>query len=510
MASSDSKVVVKDGFAKKSLHSGAISIVAQGANTCVQIGTTICLARLLLPDDFGLVAMVSALTGFANVFMDLGTRDAAVQKTHLTNIELSALFWLTVGMGASLTLATFLGASFIADFYHEPKLEGIAQVWGLAFILTALSCQHAALLRRELEFKKIAFIEITGNVVGAGGAIAIALYGGGYWALVWRPVITAFFTMGLVWCNCRWLPGMPSLSKSVRETLKFGLHITGFTITDYVARAVDRVGLGYLHGAKELGYYQNASMVHENGINVLAHPLHSVAVATLSKLRHSLEELKRSWSVALSSLAFFAMPAFIILAVIGPDLVVLLLGEKWIQSGVLLIAFALRGPAQVVERTLGWLHVAAGRADRWMRWGVYSCVIQVVAILCGLPFGAMGVAISYTICMYLLFVPAIVYAGRPLGIGFPHLAEAITPQFIGALCTALVGFGLRTYLLDSSRTERIALLTMVCAISYLLITVGVFRVTKPIQVAARLLMDFLPARISRLLGARSVGESTRH
>ena len=495
----------QDRLSSKSLRSGAISIVAQGINTCVQIGTTICLARLLLPDDFGLVAMVAALTGFANVFMDLGTRDAAVQKTHLTYVELSALFWLTVGIGGTLTLATALSASLIADFYHESRLKGIAQIWGLAFVLTALSCQHAALLRRDLEFKKVSLIETAGNVIGAGGAITIALYGGGYWALVWRPVLTAFFTLILIWFNCRWVPGIPSLSESVKETVKFGLHITGFTITDYVARAADRVGLGYLTGARELGYYQNASTIHENAITVLAHPLHSVAVATLSKLRDNLEELKRSWSVAISSLAFFAMPAFIVLAVIGPDLVVVLLGEKWLQTGVLLTAFALRGPAQVVERTLGWLHVAAARADRWMRWGIFSCGIQILAILCGLPFGAIGVAASYTIGMYLLFIPAIVYAGHPLGIGFSHLARAVTAPFIGSLCAALVGFGIRAYLPEDSRIERIAILLLVCVLSYLAVTVGIFKVTKPIRVATRLVKDFLPARISRLFDGRPWG-----
>lgn len=485
----------KDDFARRSLRSGAISIIAQAVNTGVQIVTTIWLARLLMPEDFGLVAMVSALTGFANVFMDLGTRDAAVQKSHLTHDDLSALFWLTVGMGGSFTIFTVLGSPLIAELFHESQLASIAKIWGLAFVLTALSCQHAALLRRELMFRKIALIEIAANVVGAGGAIGIALSGGGYWALVWRPVLTAFFTLVLVWSNCRWIPGLPAYSHSVKETIKFGLHITGFTITDYVARAADRVGLGYLAGAKDLGYYQNASTVHDNAVTVLAHPLHSVAVATLSKLRGNLDELRASWATALSSLAFFGMPAFAILAVIGPDLLVVLLGEKWAPAGVILIAFALRGPAQLIERTLGWLHVAAGRADRWARWGVFSCIVQVVAILCGLPFGAMGVATSFTICMYLLFVPAILYAGKPVGIKVSHLWSAIAPQLFGSLVTAGVGLASRfSYLADLSRFERMSILILECAAVYLFVTVICFKVTKPLEVARKLASGFAPLR----------------
>jgi polysaccharide transporter, PST family len=491
----------KSEFSKNSLHSGAISILAQATNTAVQIGTTICLARLLVPEDFGLVAMVSALTGFANVLMDLGTRDAAVQRPQITQDELSTLFWLTTGLGALFTGVILGAAPLIGAFYQEERLVRIAQFWGLTFVITALSCQHGALLRRKLMFQKVALIEVAANVLGAVTAIGMALSGSGYWALVLRPLVTACVMLILIWSNCRWIPGFPVISKGVKETVKFGLNITGFTTTDYLAKAADRVGLGYSVGARELGLYHNALTVYENALTVVTLPLHSVAVATLSKLRDNVEELRRAWATALSSLTFFATLAFVILAVIGQDLIVLLLGNKWVGASTLLVIFALRGPAQVIERTLGWLHVAAGRPDRWMRWGIASCIVQVVAILCGLPFGAMGVAISYGICTYILFVPAIVYAGQPFQIGVRELMPAIGPPLIGALVAEAAGFTLRIYYLsDSPPFQRMAALVVVCVIGYMMITIGIFRMTKPISVAKRLLQDFLPSGLSRMLG----------
>lgn len=491
----------KSEFSKKSLHSGAISIVAQATNTAVQIGTTICLARLLIPEDFGLVAMVSALTGFANVLMDLGTRDAAVQRSQITQEELSTLFWLTTGLGALFTGVVLGAAPLIGEFYQEERLVSIAQFWGLTFVITALSCQHAALLRRKLMFQKVALIEVAANVLGAAAAIGMALSGSGYWALVLRPLVTACVMLILIWSNCHWIPGWPVFTKGVKETVKFGLNITGFTTTDYLAKAADRVGLGYTVGARELGLYHNASTVYENALTVVTLPLHSVAVATLSKLRDNVEELRRAWATALSSLTFFATLAFVILAVIGQDLIVLLLGNKWVGASTLLVIFALRGPAQVIERTLGWLHVAAGRPDRWMRWGIISCIVQVAAVLCGLPFGAMGVAISYGLCTYILFMPAIVYAGQPLQIGVLDLMRAVGPPLIGALVADAVGFTLRMYYLsDSPPFQRMAALIVACVIAYTLITVGVFGMTKPIEVAKRLLREFLPSGLSRMLG----------
>lgn len=490
-------------FSKNSLHGGAISILAQALNAAVQIGTIICLARLLVPEDYGLVAMVSAVIGVANVVIDLGTGDAVVQRHEISQEELSALFWLTTGLSILFMTLVLVAAPLIGEFYQENRLVRIAQFSGLTFVFYALSCQHTALLRRNLMFQKVALIGVAANVLGAAVAIAIALSGGGYWALVFRPIITTCAISVLTWSNCRWIPGLPGFSRGVKEIVKFGLNIIGCTTADYVAKAGDRVALGYTVGAVELGFYQTAANFYDNALAVVAFPLHTVAAATLSRLKDNLDELRKAWSTALSSLVFFAMPAFVALALISSDLIVLMLGQKWAGASAILAVYALRGPAHIIERTLGWLHVPAGRADRWMRWGVLSCAVQVVAILCGLPFGTMGVAISLAVSMYILFVPAIVYAGQPLQIGLWHLMRAIGPPLIGSLAAAAAGFALRMYYLsDFSPFHRMAILVVTCGIAYILVTVGVFRMTKPLVVARRLLLDFLPGGLSSVLGLK--------
>ncbi|HXF52624.1 MAG TPA: lipopolysaccharide biosynthesis protein [Hyphomicrobiaceae bacterium] len=482
---------------RESVRSGVVFFAARILNMFVQVGTTILLARLLSPRDYGLVAMVFALVGFAPHLIDLGTTDATVQRKQITQVGISGLFWLKVAIAATLTLLLAGSGGFIADFYGEPELTQIAVVASLMFIVSALSAQHFALMRRAMQFRRMAVIEIASNVISSLAAIVMALAGWGYWALVAKPVLASLVgTLG-AWISCPWLPSRPRYTREARELVTFGVGVTGFTVTDYAAQSADRIALGYLYGAGQLGYFQNALLLYNNLLSLFGQ-LHDVAVASLSKLRNDLDELKRSWAAALSSLTFFTMLAFAGLAVTGQDVIVMLLGEKWEPTGPLLCIFAVRGIVHVVERTLGWLHVAAGRSDRWTRWGLLSAVVQLAAVFAGLPFGPTGVAVAHTIATFCLFVPALAYAGQPLGIGARDVVRAVGPQTTAALLTVVVGLAVQRLFLDEvSQLARFLLSVPVCIAIYLAVVVGIFKVTRPIRLAFSLLRDFSPARLRR-------------
>jgi PST family polysaccharide transporter len=480
---------------KSSLRGGLFSIGSRLGNVVVQVTSTVWVYRILSVGDVGLVGMVASLTAFAPVLMDLGTRDAAVQKEKITEEEVSALFWLTVGIGLLISICVAVGSPFIAAFYKKPELINIALVSAIAFVISAASCQHTALLRRAMMFRQIAMIELGANFVGSIVSVAMAMAGMGYWSLVVKPIIQAVVMLaGALW-YCRWIPGIPRLTEGVREMLRFGLNVTGFTMVDYVSKNADQVAVGKHDGAEELGAYRKAFFVYDNALSLLSVSLHTVAVASLSKLRDNLPELRRAWAVALSTLAFYGMVTFAILAVNGEDIVVLLVGEKWLFAGILLNIVALRGIPHCVERTLGWLHVPAGRADRWARWGCIGTAAHLLALPFGIPFGAVGVAIAYTLTMYFLFVPAIAYAGQPLGIGAKDVLRAVGPQLVGALATALFGFEfLLVFCEDIPRLLRVPLLSAICLLMYFVIVAWLFKVRKPLDVVKKIFREFGPAR----------------
>jgi O-antigen/teichoic acid export membrane protein len=255
---------------------------------------------------------------------------------------------------------------------------------------------------------------------------------------------------------------------------------------------VDRIGLGLFYRPDEVGYYQNAITLYDNSIFSALFQVHTVGSTALSKLQSNPAALRQKYEAALCAVAFFVMPTAAILSVTGQDVTVMLLGEKWRAAGLLLSIIALRGIFQAIEASQGWLHLSIGRADRWRNWGIVSLVVQLVAVLGGLPFGATGVAVAVVIASVLIALPSISYAGRPIDVGTALVIRAVGPQLIGAISTAAAGWWLQTTTLaDYSSFVRICLSSSFCISIYLIIVVGLFRLTEPIKVAGAVVRDQL-------------------
>jgi PST family polysaccharide transporter len=477
------------------LRGGVVSVAMQYGNGALQIAAAIILARLLAPEDFGLVAIVTVLTSFAPAVIDFGLGDATAQRSKITPSQVSSLFWLGTAIGLATAVVVAASSPLIATIYREPRLGPIALCTAISFVLWGASNQHLALLRRTMRFGTIVRIQVSSTLVGVVVAIVMALCGYGYWALVLRPVTSALWLAFGAWLLCRWRPGLPVFDAEVKSMVRFGLHVVGFSVTYTLARAVDRIGLSLFYRPDVVGYYQNATTLYENSIFSVLIQLHTVGSASLSKLQSNPAALRKKYEAALSALAFFMMPMAAILSVTAEDITVLLLGEKWRAAGSLLSIIALRGIFQVVEGSQGWVHLSIGRADRWQKWGIVSLGVQVAALLGGLPFGATGVAAASVIASLLIAVPSIVYAGRPIGIGAAVVMRAVSPQLIGAISILAAGWCLQmTILAGFSGLIRILLSGASCTCLYLAMVVGLFRLTEPVRVAGSILQDLLRRR----------------
>ncbi|HEX4139435.1 MAG TPA: oligosaccharide flippase family protein, partial [Candidatus Methylacidiphilales bacterium] len=224
----------------QALRGGAISVTMQYGNAVLQIVSAIVLARLLTPEDFGLVAIVMILTSFAPSLIDFGLADAAVQRIKITRGQVSSLFWLSVGIGLAIAVTLAACGALIAWMFREPRLEAIAVYASPTFILCGLSTQHLALLRRKMQFAAISKVVILGSLAGFTAALVAAVCGYGYWALVVRPIANALIVAIGAWYVCSWRPGLPVFDHEVTSMVRFGWHVVSFLFLTCIARVLDR------------------------------------------------------------------------------------------------------------------------------------------------------------------------------------------------------------------------------------------------------------------------------
>lgn len=425
-----------DDIDGRSLRGGALTLAAQGVKFALQLISTVFLARLLAPADFGLVAMVTAVTGCIALFKDAGLSLATVQRKEITRAQISTLFWANVAISLGLVAITLLLAPAIASLYSEPRLALITVVISSGFFLSGLSVQHQALLRRRMRFSALAIIDIVAMASGVAAALTVGLATGSYWALVAMPLTTAATTTVGVWIACPWLPSAPRRGTGVRTMLRFGGTVAACNLVNYVARNIDNVLTGWWLGAVALGHYSKAYSLLLLPIHQINAPFSSVMVPALSRLQHEPDGFRRLYMDTISLVAWLGMPPIMFLAIHAEAVILAVLGEQWLPA---VPIFQLLAPAALMAATNiagGWALIPLGRADKELRLALVTAPCFALAIAAGLPFGIVGVAIAVSVSRVLMKIPALAYcyAGTPLRIG--DFLHAIAQP--GIICIAML------------------------------------------------------------------------
>jgi O-antigen/teichoic acid export membrane protein len=420
---------VRGGFAK---------VCAQAANFLIRIGSVMALGRLLEPKDFGLVGMVTAVIGVLNLFRDFGLSTATVQRTSLTDEQISALFWINMLVGAALGLLTLVTAPLVAGFYHEPRLVRVTAALAAGFIFNAAGVQHGALLQRQMRFTALAIIDIVSLLAGTIVGISMALMGYGYWALVGMALISPVVSSAGVWLAMAWIPGKPQKQAEIRSLIRFGGILTLNGLVVYIAYNLEKVLLGRFWGAAPLGVYGRAYQL----VNIPTENLNSaagvVAFAALSRLQNDPNRLKSYFLKAYSLVLALTVPITIVFALFADDLIFVLLGPKWKDAAPI---FRLLAPTTLIFamiNPLWWLHYSIGMVGRSLKVASVISALVVVGYLIGLPYGPKGVAFAYSAVLSLWAIPHLAWCVRGTMISLKDILMAVSrPLFSSVVAGAL-------------------------------------------------------------------------
>ena len=428
----------------RSLRGGAVTLVSQAAKFIFTLVSMAILARMLTPEDFGLIAMGTVIIGFTSVFKDMGLSMATVQRPDVRHTQISTLFWLNFAVSVAIAIITAAAAPALAWFYKDPRVTAVIVALASTIVIGGLTIQHQALLRRQMRFGALAFVEIASLVVGTIAAVASAFAGLGYWSLVILSVAREITGVFAVWITCPWRPGRPVRSDGVRSLVSFGAHLSGFNILSYASRNVEKMLIGWYWGAGPLGLYNNAYRILLLPIQQINTPLTSVAVPALSRIQAQAERYRAYYRRGLLFTVTAGMPVVAFLFVAADKAVLAFLGPQWIDA---VAIFRALGPAAFIGTFnvgTGWVYLSLGSTRRLFEWGLISSAITILAYFVGLPWGTIGVALSLSASLLVLRLPATLYCIRGTHLRFEDTWVPLWRPTVSSIAAGALLFGVNT------------------------------------------------------------------
>ncbi|WP_158265607.1 lipopolysaccharide biosynthesis protein [Blastopirellula marina] len=437
---------VDKNLGKSAVRGGAITIATQGFRFVMRTGSTAILARMLAPEDFGLISMVTVVVGFTEILNNAGLAAATIQRKEITHAQVSTLFWANVAISSILTLIVAAMSPLISWFYQEPKLLNVTLVLSTSIFFGGLPIQHQALLRRTMEFGRLAIIHSVALFACVGIAIIMAWWGMGYWSLVAMTVAFSVVAAILSFLISGWMPNLPSRGSGAREMLHFGLGVSSFTIVNYISRNFDNFLIGWRWGAGPLGVYSKAYGLLLLPSAQISSPAMAAFMPMLCRLNDQPEKFRAVFKQIIQALSLLTMPGVASMIVAADAAVYVFLGDQWNAA---VPVFQILGFAAIFECVFGTLAqplIACGKASTLYRLGLIAAIPTIASFIIGLPFGPKGVAAGYTISNTLIVCPLVfIFVAAQTPVKVLDFYRAMFPPLVLAGLTAALLFGIRWF-----------------------------------------------------------------
>lgn len=429
---------IRIGLRAAAMEGIVAALGSRVALTLIQLVSTIVLARLLTPDEFGLVGMIVPVAALLALFADAGLSSSAIQAKTMTHVQASGLFWANVALGIVSAIVLGVSGWLMAAFYGRQEIVAIAPAYAGSLLISSLSTQHLALLRRQMAFRQVAFISVAATFGSAALAVVLAWRGAGFWALVAMAYANAVVSLVLAWYALRWIPGLPTRGVGLRKMMRFGSYVAGGNLLYLVSENVVPIVLGRMSGAADVGLFGRAKRLADQFIDQVTAPLSTVAPSLLSRMQDDLPRLKMAVREMVEKVTVLTFALAGLLLVSGADIVVLLLGVRWREAGAAVQLLAIGALMWPVSRILASAMIGLGHSRPMFTWSWISLAIRFVAVVVGARWGLVGVAAAVAASQWAGLVVFSFFIARYLPISIGDILHWVRPTAL-AVAIAIVG-----------------------------------------------------------------------
>jgi PST family polysaccharide transporter len=386
-------------------NAASLTVVAQALKFFLRIGSQIFVARILFPADYGLVAMAGPLLALIGLIGDLGLSQAIIQKKDLTESDVSTMFWVGAGVNVILC-AVAAGCSYgLAWIYHEPRIVGITFALLPVTLISSFSAQQGALLIRRLKFGLLAITDVASGAAGLVAALAVALAGFGYWAIIAGMAAESLVTCAVFWYTSKWKISRPHLNAGTMTMLSAGSHITGYNLANFVTTSLDTFLLGVAHGNVALGLYDKGYKLVTQPLGQVIAPFNRITVPILLRLQDDEPKYADTYLFIVKILTLAVTPGIVVLMFAAGPLTLALLGDKWSSLAPVVAWFGVGALGSILYTSTYWLFVSQHRTKEQLKFVFATSAISTVGFVAGLYWGAQGVAAGGGLSFLLVCVP---------------------------------------------------------------------------------------------------------
>jgi len=399
-------------LAQKAL-SGFIWTLTSRVGTRVSIFVvSIVLARLLTPADFGLVAMLSVFFAVSSSLVESGFTHALIREKTISEEDKSTVFFINLFISLFLYVVLWFSSPYIANFFNQPELMWLARVMGIDIVLKALIIVQRAVFMQTLRFKLLSSVDISVSILTGIFAIFLAYSGFGVWALAIKYFLSSFFVFIIIFTINPWRPSSFINADSFNRLFGFGsrLLVTGLINTFY--NNIYNLTIGKFFSADILGYYSRAYLLVNQSISTISIALGQVTYPILSKTKDDEIRLKEAHKKIVNVISFINIPISVILAFSAEPLVLVLLGEKWIETVPFIQLLSI---SAIITHFIGLnknLLKIIGRSDLYLRTSVISKILTTIAVIIGIQFGIWGLVISSVVAIYLEVIVTMLFTSK--------------------------------------------------------------------------------------------------
>lgn len=397
--------------------------------------TTLVLARLLSPESFGLIGMMTVFFALAQSLMDSGFKQALIQTQHPTKVQYDSVFWLNIALGLLLYGLLFLGAPYIATFYKQEELTGLIRWAGLIVPINAFQIVQTARMSRELNFKLQTQITIPAVLISGMVAIGMAYTNWGVWSLIAKMLAFASASSSIYWILGKYKPSLQFSWREIKPLFQFGYKLTLAGLLNTLFNNLYYAVIGKMFSAQTLGYYTQAKKLADIPSQNAAAILQKVTFPYLSRIRDDKVKLVHRFRIILQLAVLLAAPVMLFIATWSNEMVIWLYGVKWSAAGPMLEILAFIGLLYPIHAiNLNMLKVL-GRTDLYLKLEVYKKLLVAIAIAVAASFGVQGLLIGQ-LCTSLvaLFINAY-YTRRFLSLGiFDQISDLLIYLMLAACC----------------------------------------------------------------------------